>query len=321
MAPHLFYKYAFAVIGVPFWLTWAAAVLALISTASIFPDFVSSGSIELLLSRPLGRLRLYFTKYFSGLLFVALQVVVFSAASFVVIAIRGQSLEWGVFLAVPIVVLFFSYLFCVLAVVGQLTRSTVAALLVTILFWVTLFSLKATEHFLLVQRERYALDVEDLERMLSLQEERAQHAMDDHADGKTDIGLDEGSEPEQLTPEQANPFIVGTRHRLEAARTKAETWARWHGRIMLPRTILPKTQETIALLEHGLISKDEDLLLEVSGRSAGSGGRTAMDDPRVTSRVQHEVRKRSRLWIIGTSLLFEAVVLAFGAWRFCRRDF
>src|SRR5690606_37103305 len=97
--PRLFYKWAFVNVGVPIWLTWAAAILALISTASIFPDFVSRGSVEALLSKPIGRLRLYLTKYFTGLLFVAAQVVVFTVASFLVIAIRGKSLEWGLFLA------------------------------------------------------------------------------------------------------------------------------------------------------------------------------------------------------------------------------
>src|SRR5262245_32088070 len=57
--PAVFYKLLFANLGIGFWLAWLATILALVSTAGIFPDFISSGSIELVLSRPLGRLRLF----------------------------------------------------------------------------------------------------------------------------------------------------------------------------------------------------------------------------------------------------------------------
>ena len=42
---------------VPIWITWIAIVLGLISTASIFPDFMSEGSIELAISKPVKRCR------------------------------------------------------------------------------------------------------------------------------------------------------------------------------------------------------------------------------------------------------------------------
>ena len=49
---------------VPLWITWIAIILGLISTASIFPDFMSEGSIELSLSKPVSRLKIFLTKYF-----------------------------------------------------------------------------------------------------------------------------------------------------------------------------------------------------------------------------------------------------------------
>ena len=62
---------------VKIWLAWIAIVLALISTCSIFPEFVHSGSIELTISKPIGRLKLFFYKYLVSLLFVVLQVAIF----------------------------------------------------------------------------------------------------------------------------------------------------------------------------------------------------------------------------------------------------
>ena len=114
----LFYKSVFSGLGISTWLTWAATILALISTANIFPELISSGSIELLLSRLIGRLRLFLTKYFTGLLFVALQVLVFATSSFLVIGPRGGVWEPGLFVAVPLVVTFFSYLFCICVLIG-----------------------------------------------------------------------------------------------------------------------------------------------------------------------------------------------------------
>ena len=120
-------------------------ILAVISTAAIVPDFVSGGAVELALSKPIGRVRLFLTKYFMGLLFVTLQVGVFSLASFLVIGLRGGAWEPRLFMAIPIVVGVFSFLFCVSALVGLLTRSTIAALLLTLLFWIFLFILNAAD--------------------------------------------------------------------------------------------------------------------------------------------------------------------------------
>ena len=100
------------------YLTWVAAVLALISTSSMFPDFLTGGSIDLYLSKPIGRVRLFFTKYVSGLMFVALQVSVFAVGSFLVLGWRGHSWEPSLFLAIPIVVIFFSYLYGICVLLG-----------------------------------------------------------------------------------------------------------------------------------------------------------------------------------------------------------
>ena len=140
-----FYKQAFSMAGIEFWLAWPAVILALISTASIFPDLVSGGSISLVLSKPIGRLRLFLTQYTAGLLFVALQVTLFSFASFLVIGVRGGAWLPGIFLAIPLVVCLFSYLFSVCTLIGLATRSTVAGILLTLLFWLLLYGLSGAD--------------------------------------------------------------------------------------------------------------------------------------------------------------------------------
>src|SRR5262245_55512747 len=44
--PDTFYKFLFTQWAIPWWLGVAASILALISVASIFPDFISGGSID-----------------------------------------------------------------------------------------------------------------------------------------------------------------------------------------------------------------------------------------------------------------------------------
>jgi len=50
----VFYKTAFVQFGIGIWLSWIATILALVSTAGMVPDLISSGSVELVLSKPIG---------------------------------------------------------------------------------------------------------------------------------------------------------------------------------------------------------------------------------------------------------------------------
>ena len=49
--------------------------------------------------------------------------------------------------------------------------------------------------------------------------------------------------------------------------------------------------------------------------------RVRIDDSELQRRVIEEVRGRSIFWILGTSLIFEFMILSLAAWIFCRRDF
>ena len=99
--PFTVYKMVFSLIVIGIWLSWAAVVLALISTAGLFPDLISGGTIDLYLSKPISRLRLFLTKYATGLLFVTLQVSVFALGSFLVFGLRATSGTQACFLQFP----------------------------------------------------------------------------------------------------------------------------------------------------------------------------------------------------------------------------
>lgn len=295
-----FYKLLFVSLGISIWLSWVAVALALISTSTIFPELVAGGSIDVVLSKPISRLRLFLTTYVLGLLFVALQVTVFCLASFLVIGVRGGAWEPGLFLAVPVVLAMFSYLYAVLVLCGVVTRSAIAALLLTALFWLLLFMVNTAENILLMPRISAEVQVEELTRTIARLEERA------------------AAEPTEFLTQR----IKDRTSDLREAEASLPTWKRWHGILFAVKTVLPKTSETVNLLSRALISAAdlpdvEETAPPVDDGPFGGGGNRRL----VQERMQEVINSRSVWWVLGTSLLFEACVVGVAATVFCRRDF
>ncbi|MEQ8770698.1 MAG: ABC transporter permease [Phycisphaerales bacterium] len=327
ISPELFYKLQFVSWGSGLWLTWVAVILALVSTAGLIPDLISGGVIETVLSKPIGRVRLLLTKYVFGLMFVVLQVFVFSLGCFLVMLIRGDTFVPELFLAVPIVVSFFSFLFCVCVLLGLITRSTVAALLLTFLFWFVIFMVNLGDQIMVQQREQAIVALEDAERNLENQITLADRFIErreeegrtiEDADGNAITGPDE----QRVA---MNPALERSRQRVPEAEQAVETWNTWSQRVFWLKTLLPKTGETTGLLERWLISQEDinKLFEERTGVNPGDDDNDgpAMNDPRVSRRVTEVFRSRSLAWVLGTSFAFEFVILGIATLIFVRRDF
>jgi len=294
MPVDVFYKFIFAQLAVPYWLAWLATILALISTASIFPDMVSGGSIDILLSKPIGRARLFLTRYVTGLLFVLLQVGVFTIAAFLVIGIRGGSWEPWILISIPLVLLFYSYLFSVCALLGTITRSTIASFLITMLFWLLVFGVNSGEQVTLAGRTA-------LEISLGYSQEDLKEAVD-------------AGDPIEVT----EPLQV----MCDEDQESLDTWKSFHAWFFTAKTVLPKTGETIDLLERVLRERTG---MEVGGpperQEMMFGANQRISNREFGERLQETMDDRSVTWIIGTSLLFEFAVLGLVCWYFSRRDF
>jgi len=118
-----------------YWFGVAAIFLALVSCGSIFPEFLRKGSIDLALSKPVGRLSLFAAKYLSSLLFVFVQVSLFAVVVFVAIGVRLGEWNGAIFWSVPILVFVFSLIYCVSVWVAVRSQSTVLGLLAAIGMW------------------------------------------------------------------------------------------------------------------------------------------------------------------------------------------
>lgn len=346
-----FYKLIFITVGVQLWLTWAATVLALVSTAGLIPDFVSSGAIELSLSKPIGRIRLFLTKYATGLLFAGLQVLVFSVGAFLVIGLRGGAWEPSVFLAVPLVVLFFSYLYGFCALVGLVTRSTVTALLTTIILWFVIFIVHTAETGVLLQFRitRELAEASVRSEVLSREEELTRIKANSIVDQKPhrEDAPSENAEPAEPTDQapasaedaqarreaEAERIAVlednlrRKREDLKTAERQTDAIRRWHALTFGLKSVLPKTSETIELLNRWVIESQkmqtftERAVREAPPTFAGPNNDIRISQASIARRLDEELRSRTPWWIIGTSLAFEAAVLALACGLFARKDF
>ncbi|MEL7238424.1 MAG: ABC transporter permease, partial [Planctomycetota bacterium] len=245
VSPRDFYVNLFLELGVGIWITWAATILAIISTAGIVPDLVTGGSIDLYLSKPLGRTRLFLTKYVTGLLFVAMQIAVFALACFLVIGFRANAWAWAIFLVVPVVTVYYSFLFCVCALVGMLSRSALAAILVTLLFWLVLFILNASDTVLLIRRTVFELNVAG--QQAQLERDRATLAAFEQRDRPISPIRVRGIERQIATGED----------NLRKSQDLVERISWWHDLVLAIKTPLPKTGETISTLERILVESEE----------------------------------------------------------------
>ncbi len=321
----VFYKTAFVNFGIGFWLSWIATILALVSTAGMVPDLLSGGAVELVLSKPIGRGRLFLTKYLAGLVFVTLQVTLFPLASFLVLGLRAGAWELGVFLAIPIMVVFFSYLFSICVLFGLLTRSTVAALLLTLLTWFTIFLLHAGESnimmFKIMAQQRTDYARQSLERTDEQIEELENSAPAENGvpdeNGQSQEGMDERAV-------ELRSRLESEQETLDSAESSLEKLTLAHDIVYGLKTVLPKTSETIALLERWLIelaelpdTQQDDESEKDFQKVFGNG----VNQQQVAHDLERTMRSRSVGWVMGTSLAFEGLVLALASWIFWRRDF
>ncbi len=121
-------------------LGWVGVTLVIIATAGLFPALMESGAVDVVLSKPVSRPRLFLYKYAASMVFVLLQAVLLVGLTFLVMGFRWGVWVPGYLLSIPLLVLLFSYVYCVSVLVAVRTRSAVTAILLSLAAWVA-FSL------------------------------------------------------------------------------------------------------------------------------------------------------------------------------------
>jgi len=294
------------------WLAWAASILAMISTSSIFPKFLSEGSVELVMSRPASRTMVFMVKYLSGLIFVMLQVAVFTIGAFFAAGWRIGEWDPAIFLAIPIVTLFYSYLFSVNVLAGVITRSTLVALLTTLLFWFGTFAIRTADdqinQFWIMSESTSAAMTEELAEL----------------DAQLNQAMFEGNDNQWNATRHKMQATTSELLRSDEVMEKIKPWRTALGGV---RTVLPETARTLGLLHRELERDSEVTLMDlISGRAFEEHPQypsSTLEARRASAEEQAYDREMSIPgWkIIGKSVAFEFVILGAGLWIFRRRDF
>lgn len=136
--------------------SWVMLLVAIIITAGFIPTMLAKGSLDLMVSKPIGRTRLLLYKYVGGLTFV------FILTTFTVLgvwtAIGARTGLWSAnFLAIiPIMMFYFAVLYAVSAAVAVFTRNTLVAILLTGLAWGGLWAVGKVNEGIANRREQEA---------------------------------------------------------------------------------------------------------------------------------------------------------------------
>jgi hypothetical protein len=269
-ASRFWYKQIFSLFVIGIWISWGAVILALVSTAGIFPDLIAGGSIDLYLSKPISRLRLFLTKYMGGLLFVLLQTSVFALGCYLAFGLRSGQWIGSIFLIIPLTTLMFSYVFAVCVLLGVLTRSTVAALLIAVVVWL-LFAIATRAEQSIFQLRT------SMNEQVRVYERQAKEAEEEIASLKTNKTI-------------TNAFGIRERRaaqRRDTATANAEQARKGAGKLTTAHRIaaavvavMPKTNETIAILDRRIFSEADFQ----SMRKQMMGEADTADDPQVVAR-------------------------------------
>jgi hypothetical protein len=110
-------------------------LLLLLWTCGFLPEFLDPRSVSVLLAKPVPRWSLLTGKFLGVLLFATLQVILFVGGTWLALGLTTGVWHPAFLLSIPMVVLLFGILGSVSAMLAVWTRSAVACLFGTLLFW------------------------------------------------------------------------------------------------------------------------------------------------------------------------------------------
>ncbi len=131
--------------------TVGASVTLLISvvlTAFFIPNMLRKGSVDLVISKPISRWQLLLYKYIGGLTFVLLVTTMTVGGVWVAMAFRTGIWNPTFLLSIPMLVFTFGVLYALSTLIAVLTRSAIAAILITAAFMFILWGVGFTKSIL-----------------------------------------------------------------------------------------------------------------------------------------------------------------------------
>ena len=130
-----------------FFIGVVAMFVALLVTAPIIPHTFESGSVELLLSKPVSRVLLFLAKFAGGCCFILFCGTYLIGGFWLIAGLRLGVWDARFLWCIPIFGFLFVIYYSVSALAGLVWRSPIVAVIVTLLFWGLCFSVGSTKAF------------------------------------------------------------------------------------------------------------------------------------------------------------------------------
>lgn len=117
-----------------------AMLVAIIITSPMIPDMFQTGSMHLLLSKPISRSLLFLTKFVGGCTFAALNIVYLLVGLYFYAGIRLEIWNLGILWCIPLFIFTFMIFYSVSALSGLIWKNPIISVVVTAMFWAICFT-------------------------------------------------------------------------------------------------------------------------------------------------------------------------------------
>jgi ABC-type transport system involved in multi-copper enzyme maturation permease subunit len=114
---------------------WVAVLMSVIITSFFIPNMLRKGTIDMMLVKPTHRWSLLLFKYLGGLTFIFLNAIYAVGGIWLILGLRTGLWANNALLMVFSLTFFFAILYAISTFVGVVTRSTIAAILLTFVVW------------------------------------------------------------------------------------------------------------------------------------------------------------------------------------------
>ncbi len=120
-----------------------AVFVALIVTSPMIPDTFKSGSLHLLLSKPISRVGLYLFKFFGGCVFVLFNITFLLVGLYFIAGFRFEIWNEGLLACIPLLLFVFIIFYSISALVGLIWGNAIICVVTCIVFWLFCFAIGA----------------------------------------------------------------------------------------------------------------------------------------------------------------------------------
>ena len=110
-------------------------IFCIAATSFFVPQMIEKGAADVLFHKPLNRLTFYLARYFAGLFFVGVLATLMAFGMYAGFLLISGYNDPGILLAAPLLTYLFALIYAVSMFIGVMTRSTVASILLSVIFF------------------------------------------------------------------------------------------------------------------------------------------------------------------------------------------